>query len=124
MIDRITGRLNDGTAFVHSETGNEGVGHYTTQRRLPEIINKLAKYEDAEEQGRIIVPPCEIGQTVYFFRIPTHKEPYISEETVHCMDCYITENGVDFRITGGYFFAYARDIGVRIFLTEKQQKKH
>ena len=54
MADRITGRLNDGTAFVHSETGNEGVGHFTTQRRLPEIICKLARLEDKIESGELV----------------------------------------------------------------------
>lgn len=44
--DRITGRMDDGTAFIHSETGTEGVGPLTTQRRLPEIISRLAAYED------------------------------------------------------------------------------
>lgn len=54
MADRITGRLNDGTVFIHSETGNEGVGHFTTQRRLPEIICKLARLEDKIENGELV----------------------------------------------------------------------
>ena len=29
-------------------------------------IRKLAYYEDAEEQGRLIVLPCKFGTTVYF----------------------------------------------------------
>lgn len=29
-------------------------------------IDKLAEYEDAEEQGRLIVLPCKLGTTVYF----------------------------------------------------------
>ena len=45
---RITGRLPDGVAYVRSETGREGVGAITTQRRLPEIISRLAAYEDTE----------------------------------------------------------------------------
>lgn len=54
MPYRITGRMQDGTAFVRSETGEEGVGHFTTQRRLPEIINKLAELEDKIESGDLI----------------------------------------------------------------------
>ena len=54
MNERITGRMNDGTAFVHSETGNEGVGHFTTQRRLPEIVSKLANLEDKIENGELV----------------------------------------------------------------------
>lgn len=54
MTDRITGRLQDGTAFVRSKTGNEGVGHFTTQRRLSEIISKLAELEDKIENGDLV----------------------------------------------------------------------
>lgn len=30
-----------------------------------EAIDKLAAYEDAEEQGRIVILPCKLGDTVY-----------------------------------------------------------
>lgn len=45
-MNRLTNRLSDGTAYVVSETGTEGVGAITTQRRLPELIARLAQYED------------------------------------------------------------------------------
>lgn len=65
MKGRLTNRMYDGTAYVCSETGNEGVGHYTTQRRLPELISRLAEYEDAEAEGRLMVLPCKVGDVVY-----------------------------------------------------------
>ena len=46
MMERLTGRMENGASYVRSETGKEGVGHFTTQRRLPELISRLAKYED------------------------------------------------------------------------------
>ena len=46
-MNRLTDRLSDGTAYVVSETGTEGVGAITTQRRLPELIARLARYEDS-----------------------------------------------------------------------------
>ena len=45
-MERITDRLPDGTAYVKSETGTEGVGAFTTQRRTPEMIARLCEYED------------------------------------------------------------------------------
>lgn len=30
-----------------------------------EMLDKLAVYEDAEEQGRLVILPCKIGATVY-----------------------------------------------------------
>jgi len=44
-MDRIIGQMDDGTLYVRSETGEEGTGYFTTQRRLPEIVSKLYHYE-------------------------------------------------------------------------------
>lgn len=49
-MNRMTSRMADGTAYIKSETGTEGVGYYTTKRRIPEMISRLAKYEDEAEQ--------------------------------------------------------------------------
>ena len=35
---------------------------------LEEMLEKLARYEDLEEQGRLITLPCKIGDTVYGIR--------------------------------------------------------
>ena len=32
---------------------------------LDDVLNKLADYEDAEEQGLLIRLPCKVGDTVY-----------------------------------------------------------
>ena len=47
---RLTNRMQDGCAYVQSETGKEGVGYYTTQRRLPELITFTCKVEDIMEK--------------------------------------------------------------------------
>ena len=33
-----------------------------------DIVDKLAVYEDAEEQGRLVILPCKVGDTVYVLR--------------------------------------------------------
>lgn len=80
MNDRITGKLQDGTVFVRSETGNEGVGHFTTQRRLPEIIIKLAKLEDKIENGELVEVIrckncvfCKYNESSGFYKCTTTK---------------------------------------------------
>lgn len=58
-MKRLTNRLPDGTAYVVSETGEEGVGCFTTQRRLPEVIARLAAYEDTgltPEEINVLTP--------------------------------------------------------------------
>lgn len=53
-MERLTNRTSDGMIYVVSETGNEGVGHFTTQRRLPELMQKVCEYEELEEQGMLL----------------------------------------------------------------------
>lgn len=36
-----------------------------TPCKIPQMVRKLAAYEDAEEQGLLIKLPCRVGDTVY-----------------------------------------------------------
>ena len=36
-----------------------------SENGVNQAIKKLAEYEDAEEQGRLIILPCKIGSPVY-----------------------------------------------------------
>ena len=40
-------------------------GHGAIVNNRENYIDKLARYEDAEEQGRLIVLPCKVGERVY-----------------------------------------------------------
>ena len=53
-MERLTKRLPDDLGTVPVE----GYG-------WPEIAAKLAQYEDAEEQGRLLVLPCKVVDKVY-----------------------------------------------------------
>lgn len=55
-MERLTGRMSDGTACVNGSL---------TARAYREAIDRLAHYEDLEEQGRLVVLPCKVGDTVY-----------------------------------------------------------
>lgn len=37
----------------------------SSENNLTEILEKLGKYEDAEEQGLLLRLPCKVGDTVY-----------------------------------------------------------
>ena len=51
------------------------------ERKCPvlRIFDKLAYYEDLEEQGRLIVPPCKVGDTVYYINTFYQKNPIITK---------------------------------------------
>lgn len=44
---------------------NERKAHYDWHCENNEIADKLAAYEDAEEQGRLVILPCKVGETVW-----------------------------------------------------------
>ena len=78
---------------------------------IREIINRLAEYEDLEEQGRLARLPCAVGDTVYtiysdvngaFIEKPTVRDVSTERIWINCA-C----------------FSY-RDIGKTIFLTKRE----
>ena len=51
---RLTGRTKGGEAYLYNMAGIE------------KAIDKLATYEDAEEQGRLVILPCAVEDAVYY----------------------------------------------------------
>ena len=75
---------------------------YSMTRWAESAKEKLAEYETAEEDGRLVVLPCKIGQTVY----KIIREPW------------------GFWIgTSPFMFETRRDIGKTVFLTRKEAEK-
>ena len=60
-MERLTKTYSDGTHGA-SESLPCGENSYAYKNLL---IEKLCKYEDLEEQGRLIKLPCKVGDTVY-----------------------------------------------------------
>lgn len=55
-MKRLTMKTEDGYERVSVRTKNQ------------QLIDKLAEYEDLDEQGRLIKLPCKVGDTVYFIK--------------------------------------------------------
>ena len=101
------------------------------QRKCPvlRVLDKLAYYEDLEEQGRLIVPPCKVGQTVY---VPWHwnGEQGIGVVEVEEIKIYDSQNHIMFLIDmesddeefnqsfGGW--KIEKSIGKTVFLTKEE----
>ena len=89
-----------------------------------DAIDKLATYEDAEEQGRLVILPCKVGDTIYAptrsfvseFRVSQfdfggYEEPYL------WVNWYLTKGITgNFRIDG----ISASEIGKTVFLTREE----
>lgn len=104
------------TMVFNNETGNRFEG---------EAVDKLAAYEDAEEQGLLLRLPCKVGDILYF----AHHDRVISSEVLSVKYHVEAENhGVFIRerltidvegISAEIDFC---EIGKTVFLTEAEAK--
>ena len=67
-MDRLTRRINVSNkadcAYCDNEFDKKGRCNQYCSLRVKQL-EKLAAYEDAEEQGRLVMLPCAVGSTVY-----------------------------------------------------------
>ncbi len=97
----------------------EGGIPYVVVKDEQDALQKLAAYEDAEEQGRLVILPCKVGDTV-FRVIPKCIGSYI-----HCpfeggygldrcnnCDAFIKEES--------FRFFMLEDIGKTVFLAREE----
>jgi len=114
-MDRLTGYNDFGGVYAI----DLGVGYD------PDIVNKvlrkLAAYEDAEEQGRLIVLPCKAGDTVYQLRGKQHiKGVGISPRHISC----VTVWGDDWAAYHqGATPCFKGDLGIAWFLSYEAAEK-
>ncbi len=75
------------------------------------IIDRLAYYEDMEEQGRLVVLPCKVGDTVYRKLTLTCQK-----ETVIVIG--LDDEGIYIGTTCGTYRKH--DFGKTVFLTREE----
>ena len=96
--------------FIYGTAGNRFEG---------EAIDKLAAYEQAEEQGLLLRLPCKVGTEIYAIIYDFEQEKYMITET---KIIEVTEN------CNGWFFKLLKnipafklaDFGVRVFLSREE----
>ena len=102
-----------------------------------ECVKKLAEYETAEEEGRLVVLPCSVGDTVWVTTHPfnvfddfdfyTEAQDEIYESYISSITFY--ENSNQYRIhakeTRQFIKAYfmESDFGKTVFLTREEAEK-
>lgn len=112
-----------GTVWYASTVGDS---IFPKSDREEQVLKKLAAYEDAEEQGRLVILPCKVGDTLY---APTRR--IVSEFVITKFEyggidsyghglwvCWHLANGIsgELRLDG----IDARYIGKRVFLTRAE----
>lgn len=104
-MERLTTKMDKGYYMV-----------YDTQA----CIKKLGEYEDAEEQGRLFVLPCKLGDTLYDAYTGDIRHHYVTEFSTRGKDIDIQVN--DFYAVGGCY-CHASDIGKTVFLSHEEAEK-
>ena len=110
-MDRLTRR---------TETG--GI-KYTRHNIYEEnIVEKLAEYEDAEEQGLLLWLPCKVGDKVYYFFSDSNYKKY---EVCKIVGFHIDKYRTAFKIElcGYKCLVDTEFLGEKIFLTREEAEQ-
>ena len=118
-MERLTVRVKEGDrkgeCFI---PGNKGTiekveyirenGRWESEEYKGKAIDKLAEYEDLDEQGKLLKLPCKIGGTVYV----------IMNQRDNFSDAL-------YKIATAAFFRYdmIKDVGKTVFLTREEAEE-
>lgn len=81
--------------------------------KITDVITKLRNYEDAEENGSLVRPPCKVGDTIYYVSMDDHILEY------HVRELILRSDGWH------VVFSHATGkIGERIYLTREEAEKN
>ena len=56
-----------------------------------DAADKLAAYEDAEDEGRLVILPCKVGDTFYYIAGTLRGNEYVASDTVAAIEISDTE---------------------------------
>lgn len=92
---------------------------------VSEMIKKLAEYETAEEEGRLVVLPCKVGDTLFCF---SRVKIYLFK--VRCIRIYEERTEIELWYAGDeenlkfwHITISEQDIGYGFFLTRGEAEK-
>lgn len=118
-MERLTRRSANGTGIYATPSGEP----VKWENNRHNVLQKLADYEDAEEQGLLLRLPCKFGDKLYRIT-PYAKEPII---TTHVLQINIKQffNGkiivrIDVMDKIGESCYFLDDIGKKIFLSREE----
>lgn len=85
---------------------------------MTSVCEKLGKYEDLEEQGRLVILPCKVGDTLYRL-VPNLYREYVE---IKIAQFVINKNGIYFITDKGVSWSVDK-IGKTVFLTKSEAEQ-
>lgn len=139
-MERLTRRLNNNKIVaIKGDSCNYSANSFDCQlsegrKRLRTALEKLADYEDLEEQGLLVRLPCKVGDTVWVVTSQINVfgyDEYDGDAEYEVYESFLSSvsyyaSGEQFRIyakvTNSFIVAYFRecDFGESIFLTREE----
>lgn len=141
-------RLTERYVPNNEKNGISGIKIFESENKTPLVkvlsgeylypaIEKLATYEDLEEQGLLVRFPCKVGDTVWVVTSPINVfdyDEYDGDAEYEVYESFLSSvsyyaSGEQFRIyakvTNSFIVAYFRecDFGESIFLTREEAEK-
>lgn len=110
-------RLSDNAIAIVNELHTERLDYESEYVPIIDALNRLAEYEDMEEQGLLVWLPCKAGDTIYRCGDPIKK---IYEWQIAYVEVY--EDETVFVDDSDNTFVEA-DIGKTVFLTREEAEK-
>lgn len=126
-MERLTERFSNGQAAVLGCGNNCKYDFKYCQNpyedcpTINEMYEKLAQYEDLEEQGKLPKLPCSVGDTIYavsrgrVFSLIVSKIEIFPLEGKETIQIVCTDD-----VSYGYMHFLTRDFGRTIFLVKEQ----
>ena len=88
---------------------------------IEDAVNFIRKYEDAEEQGRLVILPCKVGDALFVTDEGTILPAVRMVESVTWWNGKISILAVNKR-TGSAYRCFAEDFDKTVFLTREEAK--
>ena len=120
-MERLTRRSANGTGVYATPSGEP----VKWENNRHNVLQKLADYEDLEEQGRLIKLPCKIGDIIYRVNAGS-KEPVIKMIVLQVNYKQLREDRIIIRIDAmndndmGESCYLLEDFGKNVFITKSE----
>ena len=120
-MERLTRRSANGTGVYATPSGEP----VKWENNRHNVLQKLADYEDLEEQGRLIKLPCKIGDIIYRVNAGA-KEPVIKMIVLQVNYKQLREDRIIIRIDAmndndmGESCYLLEDFGKNVFITKSE----
>ena len=119
MTERLINKGTNGEFWVSDTDCTRAKG------KLQAVMEKLYKYETAEEEGRLVVLPCKVGDTLFCF---SRGKIYLFK--VRCIRIYEERAEIELWYAGDeenfkfwHITIAEQDIGYNFFFTREEAEK-